>query len=50
MKREQKPKPVQAGRNEAWMRERLEQSNRNLVRPGKNGYKRPKAGARNKEW
>lgn len=38
------------GRNEDWMRARLEHSNRNLTVPSGNRYKRPKAGARGRDW
>jgi len=50
MKREQKPKPIMGGRNENWMRARLAHSNRNLTVPSGKGYKRPKAGGRNRDW
>lgn len=40
----------QAPRNEGWMRGRLVQSNKNLTVPSGKAYKRPKAGARGRDW
>ena len=49
-RREQAKKPVMPGANPDWMRARLDHSNRNLTLPSGNRYKRPKAGARGRDW
>ena len=45
-RRPQTPKP----RNEDWMRARLDHSNRNNTVPAGTVYRRPKAGARGRDW
>jgi hypothetical protein len=49
-RRPQTVKPVMPGRNEEWMRARLDQSNSNLRVPSGKVYKREKAGARGRDW